>query len=224
MESAPLNEQQTGEFCRRRSVFPEQLAAWREACTGANGLRPGLACSADDRKPARRNAELERALRRMEKALAETALVRDACAAGARLEAACAVLGLSNRTLQRWREHGAAKPDGRLAAGRTRTPANKLSPEERQRIVATANSAEFASLPPSQIVPRLADQGESLASESSVYRILREVGQLARRGFGLGPGAAAGRPPGLPTAPTNCGAGTSPTWPARWPGGFSTST
>ena len=110
------------------------------------------------------------------------ALVREACAAGARLEAACAVLGLSPRTLQRWQEHGEVKTDGRLAAARGRTPANKLGPEERQRIVATANSAEFASLPPSQIVPRLADQGEYLASESSFYRVLREAGQLARRG------------------------------------------
>ena len=115
------------------------------------------------------------------------ALVREACAAGARLEAACAVLGVSARSLQRWTEGGGVKEDGRLAAGRVRTPANKLSREERQRIVATANSAEFASLPPSQIVPRLADQGEYLASESSFYRILREAGQLPHRGFGLGP-------------------------------------
>jgi len=52
------------------------------------------------------------------------------------------------------------------------SPANKLSAEERQRIVATANSAGFASLPPSHIVPRLADQGEYLASEASFYRVV----------------------------------------------------
>ena len=34
-------------------------------------------------------------------------------------------------------------------------------------------SKEFASLPPSRIVPELADQGRYLASESSIYRILR---------------------------------------------------
>jgi len=90
------------------------------------------------------------------------ALAREACAAGACLESACGVLGISIRTLQRWTEGGGVKEDGRLAAGQMRTPANKLSPEERQRIVATANSTEFASLPPSQIVPRLADQGEYL--------------------------------------------------------------
>jgi len=73
VESAALNEQELGEFCRRRSVFPEQLASWREVCSGANELRQGREASADDRKLARRNAELESELRRMEKALAEAA-------------------------------------------------------------------------------------------------------------------------------------------------------
>ena len=41
---------------------------------------------------------------------------------------------------------------------------------------------EFNSLPPSQIVPRLADQGQYLASESSFYRILRATGQQHHRG------------------------------------------
>jgi transposase InsO family protein len=48
--------------------------------------------------------------------------------------------------------------------------------------VATCNAPEFASLPPSQIVPRLADQGIWIASESSFYRVLRERGQNHRRG------------------------------------------
>ena len=73
VESAALNEQELGEFCRRRSVFPGQLASWRKACSGANELRQGREGSADDRKLARRNAELESELRRMEKALAEAA-------------------------------------------------------------------------------------------------------------------------------------------------------
>jgi hypothetical protein len=36
-----------------------------------------------------------------------------------------------------------------------------------------ANAAEFADLPPSQIVPLLADQGIYLVSESTIYRILK---------------------------------------------------
>jgi len=39
-----------------------------------------------------------------------------------------------------------------------------------------------AHLPPSQIVPSLADQGRYIASESSFYRVLRESDQLAHRG------------------------------------------
>jgi transposase InsO family protein len=44
------------------------------------------------------------------------------------------------------------------------------------------HSKEFASLPPSQIVPRLADQGRYIASESSFYRVLRAEGQQHHRG------------------------------------------
>ena len=73
VESAAPNEQALGEFCRRRSVFPEQLAAWRAACGGANEVRQGREDSADNRKPAQCNAELAGELRRMEKALAEAA-------------------------------------------------------------------------------------------------------------------------------------------------------
>ena len=121
------------------------------------------------------------------------ALIREACAAGARLEAACTVLGVSPRTLQRWTEKGEVKTDGRLAAARNRTPANKLGVAERQGILAVVNRPEFAGLPPSQIVPRLADQGKYLASESSFYRVLREAGQLAHRGKAKAPSGR--RPP-----------------------------
>ena len=115
------------------------------------------------------------------------ALVHEACAAGARLEAACAVVGISPRTLQRWSEEGQVKVDGRQAAARQRTSANKLSVAERQGILAVAHRPEFAGLPPSQLVPRLADQGEYIASEASFYRVLREAEQLAHRGKAQAP-------------------------------------
>lgn len=110
------------------------------------------------------------------------ALIDEATAAGARQSVACAALGLSPRTLQRWQDPaGGIREDRRPSADRP-TPANKLSEEERDRIVATCNAPEFASLPPSQIVPRLADQGTYIASESSMYRVLRERDQNHRRG------------------------------------------
>jgi IS30 family transposase len=44
------------------------------------------------------------------------------------------------------------------------------------------NSDEFKDhLPPNQIVPRLADQGRYVASESTLYRLLRRAGQMAHR-------------------------------------------
>lgn len=109
-------------------------------------------------------------------------LLDEARDAGARLPKACHLLEISARTLQRWRENGEVKADGRKEASAQREPANKLSAHERRQILEIANQPAFAHRPPSQIVPALADQGLYLASESSFYRVLREAGQLARRG------------------------------------------
>jgi transposase InsO family protein len=73
-------------------------------------------------------------------------------------------------------------PDGRKAAAVDRVPANRISETERAEILTTVNQAEYAHLPPSQIVPKLADDGRYLASESSIYRILHAEKQLAHRG------------------------------------------
>lgn len=90
-------------------------------------------------------------------------LISQACSAGARLHRACAVIGLAARTVQRWVDAGKnalnvgdrRTPDQRLH----NCPPNKLSDMERLATLAVLNSAEFKDLPPSQIVPRLADQG-----------------------------------------------------------------
>jgi transposase-like protein len=111
-----------------------------------------------------------------------SALIEQACEDGARLSEACRVVGVSARTLQRWREDAELKGDGRKEAGARREPANKLSEQERRQILDIANDPEFAHRPPSQIVPILADQDRYIASESSFYRILREADQLAHRG------------------------------------------
>ncbi len=109
-------------------------------------------------------------------------LIDEARDDGARLSQACSVLSLSPRTLQRWRESGELKADGRKQASMQREPANKLTEQERCQILAIANEPEFAPMAPTQIVPALADQGLYIASESSFYRVLREADQLARRG------------------------------------------
>ena len=109
-------------------------------------------------------------------------LIGQSCASGARLHKACAVIGLDSRTVQRWKHPGHQQGDLRAAGKRRITvPANKFSPAERQAALALMNSDQFKDLPPSQIVPRLADQGLYVSSESTLYRLLREVGQLAHR-------------------------------------------
>lgn len=103
--------------------------------------------------------------------------------AGCRLRSACIELDISIRTYQRWVRDGddAVVADRRTTNVRP-TPSNKLSEEERLQILEVANSEEFASLPPSQIVPTLTDQGVYVASESSFYRVLKEVKQQNHRG------------------------------------------
>jgi len=112
--------------------------------------------------------------------------IAQACAEGARLGPACAAVGLSERTLQRWRKDGTAKGDGRSRAHRpahtVRIPANRLSQQEQAAVLTVANEPRFAHLSPHQIVPALADEGRYLASESTFYRLLRNADQLARRG------------------------------------------
>jgi transposase InsO family protein len=108
-------------------------------------------------------------------------LINEAVTAGARRIKACAELEISDRTLRRWTKDGVVQPDQRPLVPRPE-PANKLSPVERKAVLEACNSEEFASLPPSQIVPKLADQGRYLASDSSFYRILRSSGQQHHRG------------------------------------------
>ena len=80
--------------------------------------------------------------------------------------------------MQRWVKPDNYK-DGRKEAGHT--PKNKLTELERQRLLKIVNSPEFSSLPPSKIVPKLADQGQYIASESTFYRVLKEEDQLKHR-------------------------------------------
>ncbi|PRR84501.1 Integrase core domain protein [Clostridium vincentii] len=59
---------------------------------------------------------------------------------------------------------------------------NKLTKEEYQSILNIVSNPEFADLPPSQIVPALADRGVYIASESTMYRILKKENMQCHRG------------------------------------------
>ncbi len=120
------------------------------------------------------------------------ALIDEARSAGARLEPACGVLGITARTYQRWTADGGVSADRRPEAVRP-LPSHALKPEERHEIVRVCNEPGHACLPPGQIVPKLADEGRYLASESSFYRVLRHEGQQHHRGRARKP--APSRPP-----------------------------
>lgn len=73
LEAAPLNKAELGAYCRRKGLLVEQLERWRtevhSVLSGGQG-RAGEGERATDKKRIR---DLEKDLRRKEKALAETA-------------------------------------------------------------------------------------------------------------------------------------------------------
>ena len=101
----------------------------------------------------------------------------EACANGARKHKACELLEISVRTVERWEKDGAVNK----RKGAEREVGNKLSEEERRLVLSTVNNVEYRDLPPCQIVPRLADKGLYIASESTIHRILRKEKQLTHR-------------------------------------------
>ncbi len=125
-------------------------------------------------------------------------LINEAVGSGCRKRLACAEIGITLRTFERWVRDGAVAADRRPAAARP-VPANQLSEEERRAVLRVVNEPRFASLPPTQIVPRLADEGTYLASESTVYRLLRAADQLAHR--------APSRAPQRRAVPRHCATG-----------------
>lgn len=104
-------------------------------------------------------------------------LITEACKAGAGRQKAAELMGLTLRAVQRWTKTGII--DKRK--GSHPFPVNKLSDQEEQQVISLLNSPEFEDLSPKQIVPRLADQGIYIASESTIHRILRRLNMSAHR-------------------------------------------
>ena len=74
-EIASLNEAELAEYCRKQGLYPEHVKAWRQAGEQAmaGGMVPAKALREAVAAEKKRIQELERELRRKEKALAETA-------------------------------------------------------------------------------------------------------------------------------------------------------
>lgn len=104
-------------------------------------------------------------------------LVSEAAKAGARRNEACKLIGVNLRTLQRWSKD--LRDDARK--NNQFSVSNALSSKERQEIINLVCSREYRDLSPNQIVPILAEKGEYLASESTIYRLLKRRGLLSHR-------------------------------------------
>jgi len=75
LETAAFNEAELAEYCRKRGLYPAQLIQWRRACESANDWDRDNSRRINTEKKADRQRirQLERELRRKEKALAEAA-------------------------------------------------------------------------------------------------------------------------------------------------------
>ena len=75
LETASMNEAELAEYCRKKGLFAEQIAAWKENCRNGNASADQLSRSAkkDLQRARKENKRLKRELHRKVKALAETA-------------------------------------------------------------------------------------------------------------------------------------------------------
>lgn len=116
-------------------------------------------------------------------------LINEAVHNGASLAAACRETGIAERTYRRWKRQSEEEGDyiDRRTTCDRPVPPNKLTEFEEHQILATIHSEKFASLPPSQIVPMLADEGTYIASESTFYRVMHEYNEQHHRGRSRSP-------------------------------------
>jgi putative transposase len=98
--------------------------------------------------------------------------------AGARQTRACEIVGITPRTLQNW--HRGGTEDKRKGA--QKNVVRKLSDEEREQILSLCTSERFKDMTPHEIVAILAQESSYLASESTMYRVLRARNMVHHRG------------------------------------------
>lgn len=74
VETATMNETELGEYCREKGLYPEQLRRWKNECIAGLTERPVIQEEKSQGKgDKKRISQLEKELRRKEKALAEAA-------------------------------------------------------------------------------------------------------------------------------------------------------
>ena len=88
------------------------------------------------------------------------------------------MVGISVRTLERWKQDGGGE-DGRH--GPNTVPANKLTELEEKRLLELLNKPEYRNKSPRQIIPMAAEENIYIASEATAYRLLKKLKQLNHR-------------------------------------------
>src|SRR5439155_27163689 len=86
---------------------------------------------------------------------------------------ACDLLGKSRATHYRRRRPVVSRPRPAQSA-----PANALTPLEQTHVLAVLRHDDFADKAPAQVWATLLDEGQYLCSESTMYRILRQHGEV----------------------------------------------
>ena len=77
VETAALNEAEIAEYCRKRGIYPEQITQWRQACEEANDWdrTSSKRLQEQRRHDQKQIKQLEKEIKRKEKALAEAAAI-----------------------------------------------------------------------------------------------------------------------------------------------------
>lgn len=104
-------------------------------------------------------------------------LIEEAVEDGARHWKACETLEISRKTFYRWKASPAK--DGRKGA--PKRVARKLTEEERQQVLQVTCSDRFKDCTPKFIEATLLDEGNYIASASSIYRVLSKEDLLQHR-------------------------------------------
>jgi putative transposase len=104
-------------------------------------------------------------------------LTNEAIESGARKWKACEIMNIPTRTFERW---GKNPTDDKRKMVKN-IPSNKLTAMEIEKIKSISCSERFRDLSPNEIVPILAENGVYIASERTIYRVLKAEDLLKHR-------------------------------------------
>ena len=75
--TASMSEAEKNEYCRKHGIYPEEIEQWRQNCIAGCGDKSALAAKSksrgSERKWEQENRQLQKEIRRKDRALAETA-------------------------------------------------------------------------------------------------------------------------------------------------------